>query len=129
VSLERDDLVEQLRKECGGDGPTLVVDPLWGGSVAAAADAAAPGARIVQLGQSAGPEATLASGVIRGKQLSILGLSIFGLSVDDRRRAYLDLAEHVAAGRVTIDVETFPLERVADAWAAQGRGAKAVVIL
>jgi NADPH2:quinone reductase len=130
VSLEgEEDLPERLRQACGGEGPTLVVDPLWGEAVRAAAQAAAPGARIVHVGQSAGPEATLASAVVRGKQLSILGHSNFALSPDERRQAYTEVAEHVAAGRITIDVEIFPLDDVAEAWAAQGGGAKAVVTL
>lgn len=129
VSLEGDDVAGRLREACGGDGPTLVIDPLWGGPVASAVEAAAPGARIVHLGQSAGPEATLLSSLVRGKQLSILGHSNFALTAAERRTAYLELTEHVAAGRIRVDVETFPLGRVAEAWAAQARGAKAVVLL
>jgi NADPH:quinone reductase len=129
VALEGEGLSARLRDACGGEGPTLVVDPLWSGPAAAAVEAAAPGARIVHLGQSAGPDATLLSSLVRGKQLAILGHSNFALSAEERRRAYRDLTEHVAAGRISIAVETFPLERVPDAWAAQGRGAKAVVLL
>jgi NADPH2:quinone reductase len=129
VSLERNDLAGRLREACGAEGPTLVVDLLWGGVVAAAVEAAAPQARIVHVGQSAGPEATLSSAHVRGKSLSILGHSNFGLTPEARRDAYLALTEHVAAGRIRIDVETFPLERIADAWAAQQGGAKAVVTL
>jgi NADPH2:quinone reductase len=128
VSLEGDDLAARLREACGGDGPTLVVDPLWGEPLRAAAEAAAPGARIVHLGQSAGPEATLSSGVVRGKQLSILGFSDFALSPEELRRAYTEVAGHVAAGRIRIDLERFPLEEVEKAWVAQGRGGKAVVV-
>lgn len=127
VVLGEDDLAERLREACGGDGPTLVVDPLWGEPARAAVDAAAPKARIVHVGQSAGPEATFTSAAVRGKQLSILGHSNFGLTLDERRTAYLELAEHIAAGRIRIDVESFPLERVADAWSAQSSGAKVVV--
>jgi NADPH2:quinone reductase len=129
VSLEDEDLAERFREACGEDGPTLVVDPLWGEPVRAAAAAAAPGARIVHIGQSAGPEARLDSAVVRGKQLSILGHSNFALSPGERRQAYAEVAEHVAAGRITIDLETFSLHEIADAWSAQSRGAKAVVRL
>lgn len=86
-------------------------------------------ARIVQLGQSAGPESTLTSGSIRLKELPILGHSNFVLSADELRSAYSEVAEHVAAGRIRIDVETFPLKRVADEWSAQAEGTKAVVLL
>jgi NADPH2:quinone reductase len=129
VTLDGDDLAERLRDACGGDGPTLVVDPLWGEPVRAATEAAAPGARIVHLGQSAGAEATFASSVIRGKQLSVLGYSDFAQSPEQKRDLYLGLAEHVASGRIRIDVETFTLDEVADAWVAQGSGRKAIVRL
>jgi NADPH2:quinone reductase len=129
VRLDDGDLAERFREAFGGDGPTLVVDPLWGEPARAATEAAAPGARIVQLGQSAGAEATLASSVIRGKQLSVLGYSDFAQSPEQKRELYLGLAEHVAEGRITIDVEAFTLDEIADAWAAQGNGAKAVVRL
>ena len=129
VVLDGGDLTEQLRAATGGDGPTLVVDALWGEPVRAAVEAAAPRARIVHVGQSAGPETTLASAAVRGKRLSILGHSNFGLSDDERGKAYLDVAEHLAAGRIRIDVETFSLDEVGAAWEAQGRGKKAVVTL
>jgi NADPH2:quinone reductase len=127
VSLDGDDLAGRLREAAGGDGPTLVVDGLWGTPLQAAVEAAAPGARIVHVGQSAGPDATLASAAVRGKRLSILGHSNFGLTPAEHARAYGEVAEHVAAGHITIDVETFSLGEIAQAWTAQASGAKAVV--
>jgi NADPH:quinone reductase-like Zn-dependent oxidoreductase len=127
VAIDGDDLAERFRDACGGDGPTLVIDPLWGAPARAAADAAARGARFLQLGQSAGPEATLTSGSVRLKQLSILGHSNFALSPSDLREAYLEVVEHVAAGRIVIDFESFALDDVVAAWEHQAAGGKAVV--
>jgi NADPH:quinone reductase len=129
VVLDGDGLVDRFRDACGGDGPTLVVDPLWGEPIRAAVDAAAPGARVVQLGQSAGPEATLASGSVRLKGLSILGHSNFVLPLAELRDAYAEVVGHAAAGRIVIDVETYGLDDVGAAWSAQGAGAKAVIRL
>jgi len=129
VELEGDDLATTLREAAGGDGPTVVIDPLWGEPARAAVDAAAPKARIVNLGQSAGPEATFTSAAVRGKQLTILGHANVAMPPEERTRAYGELAEHVAAGRIRIDVESFTLDEVADAWSAQGAGRKAVVRL
>ena len=129
VVLDGDDLVERFRDACGGDGPTLVIDPLWGAPARAAVDAAARRARIVQLGQSAGSESTLTSGSIRLKQLSILGHSNFVLPHEELREAYLEIVGHVAAGRIAIDYETFMLDDVASAWEAQAAGRKALVKL
>ena len=53
VRLDEDDLPGAFRDVCGGNGPTVVIDPLWGEPLVAALEAAARGARIVQLGQSA----------------------------------------------------------------------------
>ena len=129
VVLDGADLVERMREACGDGGPTLIVDPLWGEPARAAVDAAVPHARIVQLGQSAAPEATLTSGSIRLKGLSILGHGSFLLSIDQLRQAYSEITEHVGAGRIRIDLETFPLEQIGEAWSAKQRGAKAVVLL
>ena len=122
------DLVARFREACGGEGPTVVIDPLWGEPLRAAVEAAVPGARIVNIGQSAGPEATLTSAAIRGKQLTIRGYSDFALSAEELREAYTELTGHVAAGRVTVRAETFPLDEVASAWSAQASGRKAVVL-
>jgi NADPH2:quinone reductase len=127
LELGADEAVElsELRDE---PAPTVVIDPLWGEPLAAATAIAAPGARIVHLGQSAGPETTLSSANVRGKQLTIMGHSNFALSAEERARAYGELLGHVAGGRIRIDLEAFPLERVADAWALQAAGGgKAVV--
>ncbi len=129
VKLDGGDHAEAVTKAFGGEGPTLIVDPLWGEPLASVLAAAAPGARVVHLGQSAGPEATLRSADVRGKGLNVLGFSIFALTPEIKRAGYLQLVEHIAAGRIEIDLETFSLERVADAWQAQASGAKAIVEL
>jgi NADPH2:quinone reductase len=130
VSLDgSDDLVAAFREACGGDGPSLVVDALWGEPVVAAAGAAAPGARIVQIGQSAGPAAPLLSADVRGKQLNVLGFSNFATPRAVLNREYLRLVEHARKGEVQVDVETHPFERVAEAWLRQAEGAGAKVVV
>ena len=129
VQVRAEGLADAFREACGGDGPTLVFDPLWNGPVAAAVEAAAPRARIVQVGQSAGPEATLRSNDVRGKQLELLGYSNCAAPGDVVRRGYLELLGHVSSGRIRVDVETFRLGEIATAWHRQveGPGAKLVV--
>jgi NADPH2:quinone reductase len=131
VELAGEGLADAFRTAFGGEGPTLIVDPLWAEPLAAALEAAAPGARAVQFGQSAGPEATLESSVVRGKQLELLGYSNFALPAEVARAGYLELLGHVASGRIRIDIETYPLDRIAEAWQRQatGPGAKLVVRL
>lgn len=131
VRLDEPDLPAAFKAALGGEGPTVVIDPLWGEPLVAALDAAAPGARVVQIGQSAGPTATLASGVVRGKQLEIYGYSNFVVPPEVRRAAYLELVAHAAVGKFRFPVEAYPFERVAEAWQRQvdGPGAKLVVHL
>jgi NADPH2:quinone reductase len=131
VHLDEPELAAAFKEACGGEGPTVVIDPLWGEPLAAALDAAAPGARVVQVGQSAGPTATLASGVVRGKQLEIYGYSNFVVPPEVRRGAYAELVAHAAAGEISFPIEDYPLDRVAEAWKRQsdGPGAKLVVHL
>src|SRR5262249_15440141 len=61
VSLEDGDFAEQLSAAFSGLPPTLILDALWGPAIESALAVAAQGARGVQLGQSAGPPATLPS--------------------------------------------------------------------
>jgi NADPH2:quinone reductase len=132
VSLdEEEDLAAALAEACGGEGPSLVVDPLWGEPVVAAARAAAPGARIVNIGQSAGPQAGLFSADVRGKQLEILGFANAATPRDVVRREYLRLVELAQEGRIELDIQTYPFDRLADAWGRQamGAGVKVVVTL
>jgi NADPH2:quinone reductase len=118
--------------ELGGFEPTYVVDPLWGPPLEAAVAAAARGARIVNIGQSAGPEATLTSAAIRGKVLEVYGFSNYAVPRDVLHREYAALVEHVVHGRVQIPLERVPFAQVADAWRRQADGsaqAKLVVCL
>ena len=131
VSLDAEDLAEAFREACGGEGPSLVIDPLWGEPVVAAARAAARGARIVHIGQSAGPAAALLSADVRGKELNVLGFSNFGTPREVMHREYLRLVEHAQAGELEVEIATFPFDRTAEAWKrqAEGAGAKVVVVL
>jgi NADPH:quinone reductase len=129
VSLEEDNLADAFRESCGGDGPSYVVDPLWGTPAVAAARAAAPGARLVNIGQSAGAEAAFASADVRGKQLEIIGYSNDSTPREVMNREYLRLVEHAAAGDVQVEVARFPFERVAEAWQRQADGAGAKVVV
>lgn len=129
VAYEGEGLPGRLAAAFDGAPPTLVFDALWGPAVEAAVAVAAPGARIVQLGQSAAPAATLLSGHVRGKQLQILGYSNFTVPGDALATGYRDLLLHAAAGRIAIDVEALPLERVAEAWTRQAQGTDAKLVL
>jgi NADPH:quinone reductase-like Zn-dependent oxidoreductase len=119
--------LDRIAEEFGDEGFTVCIDPVWGEPLADALQYAQRHARVVHLGQSAGPQAPLRSADVRGKELKILGHSNFALSKEERDRAYLELLDHLVAGRIMLDYETFPLDDVAAAWQNQ-RGGKSVVV-
>jgi NADPH2:quinone reductase len=108
----------------------VVIDPLWGKPAEAAIAAMAFRGRLVQLGQSAGGEATLASADIRFKELSILGHTNFAAPAEERAEALQKMWRHAAAGELRVACERVPLADVASAWERQANapGAKLVII-
>ena len=101
--------------------PTYVFDPLCGEPLERAVAAAAPGARIVQLGQAAGPTATLSSAAIRGKQLELYGFSDFAVPAEVLAEHYRRLVGHALAGEITVDVEQIGLGELGAAWDRPGK--------
>jgi NADPH2:quinone reductase len=129
VSLDEDDLAAAFKEAAGGDGPTYIVDMLWGSPMAAAVQAAAAGWRLVQIGQSAGGETPLASAPIRGKMGEIHGYTDYAVPRDVLEREYQRLVRHAAAGEIVFDLETYPLDRVAEAWERQASGPAAKIVV
>lgn len=123
--------LDQLQGVFGPEGFTVCIDPVWGEPLARALAHAARHARIVHLGQAAGAEAPLRSADVRGKELQILGHSNFALTVEERNRAYLEVLDHLSAGRIALPLERYPLDRAAEAWERQrsGPGGKVVIEL
>ncbi len=101
--------------------PTYVFDPLCGEPLERAVAAAAPGARIVQLGQSAGPTSTLPSAAIRGKQLELYGYSNFAVAADVLAEEYGRLVGHAVAGEISVALERIALDELGDAWSRPGK--------
>ena len=116
-------------KEAAGGELDVVHDPLWGAPAAAAIDALAVGGRLVQLGQSAGAEATLPSASIRGRALDVRGYLNALVPTGVRRDAYRTLVEHAVAGRIEVEVERVPLGEVAEAWERVQRSAHRKLML
>lgn len=101
--------------------PTYVLDPLCGEPLERAVAAAAPGARIVQLGQSAGPAASLTSAAIRGKQLELYGFSDFAVPAEVLAEHHRRLVGHAIAGEIRVEVEEVGLEELGEAWGRRGK--------
>ncbi len=108
---------------------TVVVDGLWGEPAARALAAAAPDVRFVQLGQSAGATAELASAWVRGKTANILGHSLGAVPPDVLAAGYRELCLHARDGRIRVDVAAYELDRIAEAWERQASGSPGVKIV
>ena len=122
VALDGGDAAEAFRAAFPDGGPDLVIDPLWGPPALAAIAIAPIGMRLVNLGQSAGASVDLASAAVRGRLLEIIGHTVFEAPHDDLAGGHRAMLGHVAAGELEVDVETYPLERTAEAWDVQRSG-------
>jgi NADPH:quinone reductase len=125
VPLQPDDepgaLAQRLLAAC--EGPVdLVLDPLFGVPAAAAARTLRTDGRLVNLGSSAAETSPLESGVIRSKHLHVIGYTNNELRPEQRRDALVLVAEHAAAGRLTVQHRIAPLTEVTDAWTSGGGG-------
>lgn len=98
----------------------LVLDPVWGLPAQAAAMVASPHGRLVNLGSSAGAEASFSSAVLRSRMISVLGYTNNALTGEQKASAFAEILAHATAGRLTVDRETMPLSQAADAWARYG---------
>jgi hypothetical protein len=75
----------------------------------------------VQLGQSAGPTATLTSAAIRSKQLDFYGYSNFATPADLLAEQYRRLVGHALKGEIRLDVERVMLDEIEGSWNHPGK--------
>jgi NADPH2:quinone reductase len=116
-------------RDASDDGIDVVLDPLWGEHAAAATEAMTVNGRLVVLGQSAGQESTLDSGVVRGKALQVLGHANAMTAPEVKHAAYRAMCDHAAAGRLKVEYEELPLDDVAAAWERQAASPHVKLIL
>jgi NADPH2:quinone reductase len=112
------DLTEAFREATGG-GADLILDGLWGPPAEAALASVAYGGRLVQVGNSAGKEANLLAGPLRGGLASILGHRNVHAPYEVQAEAFRTMCSHCAEGRLEVGLEILPLERIAEAWSLQ----------
>ncbi len=117
-----EDPAAALADACADDPPTLIYDALWGAPAVAALGAAKNGARLVQVGASAGPAADVPSAFVRGKQTELLGYSNFVVPRDVLVAAYLTMVDLAGAGDLRHDVHRVPFAEAGAAWDGLARG-------
>lgn len=113
-------LAERMRAVVGE--VDVVLDPLCGVPSSAAALCLAPGGRLVNLGSSAGAEATYSSAHLRSGSRSILGYTNNDLTPADRARAMTEIQQHARAGELAVPHQVFDLDEVDAAWRAHCEG-------
>jgi NADPH2:quinone reductase len=114
-----DDQAAALKEAAGGAGYDVVLDPLWGPPAVAAIAAMAPFGRLVGLGQSAGAEATIPSGLVRSTPVDILGYTNYTAGEERKAAAFATMAGHAAAGRIQVEIDRYGLDDVPQVWERQ----------
>ncbi|HLI06072.1 MAG TPA: zinc-binding dehydrogenase [Ktedonobacteraceae bacterium] len=131
VDLNGDDVAEISKRIAAAcEGPLhLVIDPVWGLPAEAAGRVLGFEGRFVNIGSSAGASARFESATVRSRLHNILGYTNNALTHQQKAQALTEILTHAAAGRLTIEREIVPLERVAEAWQRQAAFARRKFIL
>ncbi|RDJ19657.1 zinc-binding alcohol dehydrogenase family protein [Bosea caraganae] len=115
------DLTAALRA-ASPEGIDVIVDYLWGEVAAAALQATAMGARLVQVGTVAGNTLALSGETMRSRSLDVLGYVSFRAPLELRTRAYQTMVQLAEEGRIEVAVKRYPLSQVMAAWNHVSKG-------
>ncbi|GLX09247.1 zinc-binding alcohol dehydrogenase family protein [Microbispora sp. NBRC 16548] len=117
-----DEALAQAYLDARGDGYDVVVDYLWGRPSEILLRALVPRSfafgkptRVVQIGESAGTELTLAGSSLRTSGVEIYGAAK-GLDPQTMDGAYQQIVTWTRSGELTFDVEKVPLSDIETAW-------------
>jgi NADPH:quinone reductase-like Zn-dependent oxidoreductase len=121
VELQPGENVEELAARLlAAAGPVdVVLDGVYGVPLEAALRVCAPRARVVNVGNPAGPTAQVPAGLLRRKQLTLSGFAGLHTPLRDKRAALTWLWTALAGGQLRLEVRTFSLEEFPAAWRAQ----------
>ncbi|HEV2639511.1 MAG TPA: zinc-binding dehydrogenase [Actinocrinis sp.] len=108
----------------------VILDGVYGMPLEAALRVCAPRARVVNIGNPAGPTAQIPAGLLRGKQLTLSGFAGLHTPLRDKSAALTWLWNALAQGELKVEVRAFPLARLPEAWQAQAHSphAKSVIV-
>lgn len=123
-----DDWVNAYREAAHG-GVDVIVDYLWGKPAEEALEAAAKGARLIQIGTVAGEALRLSASVLRKQSVSILGYASYHAPSTVRSSSYRRMAELARDGAIQVDVEKIPLREIRDAWDRQKGGTNRRIVV
>ena len=130
VELRDGDLTDAFVQAADGQ-LDIVIDPLWGEPAMAALRAIATEGRLVNVGQAAGTDVRLPLEVVRNRQAAVHAISSGWTDLERKADAYRRLLEFAVSGRLNVDREVVPLDRIASAWERQADspGKKFVIAL
>ncbi|WP_172582407.1 quinone oxidoreductase family protein [Subtercola boreus] len=131
VELRANEEAEQLAERIRAvSGPVDVVfDGIYGLPLEAALHVAAPRARLVNVGNLAGPTAEVPAGLLRGKQLTLSGFAGINVPPAEKQAALAWLWKAVSAGELDLAITTVTLEDLPRAWRAQAASPHAKYIV
>ena len=98
-----------------------MLDPVWGGRPRRPRGSCRPRAGWSTSAPPAAPEASFGSATLRSGVLSVLGYTNNELTDGQKAAALAEILAHAAAGRLTADRETLPLDRAAEGWSRCGQ--------
>ncbi|MEU7938304.1 quinone oxidoreductase family protein [Microbispora bryophytorum] len=117
-----DEALAQAYLDARGDGYDVVLDYLWGRPSEILLRALVPRSfafgkptRVVQIGESAGAELTLAASSLRTSGVEIYGAAK-GLDPRTMEEAYQRIVTWTRSGELTFDMEKVPLSDIETAW-------------
>lgn len=121
VRVDSDGDLAAAFHDAAGGPIDVVLDYVGGRPLVAALGAAATGVRIVQVGDAADPQLTMPAPLLRAKGVVLLGFVPRLAGPEALAASYAELAEHVLAGRLRVEVERFPLTEVTAVWHRRSR--------
>lgn len=135
VSLAHsDDLTKALADAMSGTSPDLVLDYLWGPVAEAtfavlgrSGEDTEADTAYVQIGSLAGLEASLPADLLRSRRIRITGSGVGSRSAEEMLAEAPEVMARFADGSLQLPYTAFPLSRVGEAWAHNGRS-RAVVV-
>jgi NADPH2:quinone reductase len=135
IGNNEDELRESFAREAAGSGFHVIIDYIWGHPTEVLLKslmqkefiAIKSETRLVQVGESAGPNVALPAAVLRSCALTILGTA--GIPPRDVLvDAFQQVTSRAASGELGIDVERVPLAQVENAWQRNEHGRRLVFI-
>ena len=139
LELGADDVVELLpgqtrvdlaaRFTAAGGPYDVVLDGVYGLPLEAALLACAPHARVVNVGNLAGPTAQIPAGLLREKQLTLRGFAGLHVGRTAKASALTWLWDALAQGRLQIPTRTFDLDELPTAWQQQAQSPHAKCVM